>query len=76
MAPDGRDRFTREVTLEGPLDETQRRRLLEIAQRCPVHRTLEGGADIFTLPAQPPPLETQDCAAIGHMRAMDAACAD
>jgi uncharacterized OsmC-like protein len=25
----------------GPLEEPQRRRLLEIAERCPVHRTLE-----------------------------------
>jgi uncharacterized OsmC-like protein len=30
-----------ELELAGPLEESQRRRLLEIAQRCPVHRTLE-----------------------------------
>ena len=35
------DRFTREVRLEGDLDAEQRTRLLEIADRCPVHRTLE-----------------------------------
>ncbi len=34
------DRLERRITLEGPLDETQRQRLLEIADRCPVHRTL------------------------------------
>jgi uncharacterized OsmC-like protein len=34
------DRIEREITLEGALDETQRARLLEIAERCPVHRTL------------------------------------
>jgi uncharacterized OsmC-like protein len=34
------DRIEREIELEGPLDETQRRRLLEIADMCPVHRTL------------------------------------
>ncbi len=34
------DRFQREITLEGELDETQRTRLMEIADRCPVHRTL------------------------------------
>ncbi|MFW6051865.1 MAG: alpha/beta fold hydrolase [Myxococcota bacterium] len=35
------DRITREITLRGDgLDETQRRRLLEIADKCPVHRTL------------------------------------
>lgn len=34
------DRIEREIALEGALDETQRARLLEIANRCPVHRTL------------------------------------
>ena len=33
-------RVERSVTMEGPLDEAQRARLLEIAHRCPVHRTL------------------------------------
>ena len=35
------DLFERELKLYGELDETQRERLLEIAERCPVHRTLE-----------------------------------
>jgi len=34
------DRIEREITLEGELDDTQRSRLLEIAEKCPVHRTL------------------------------------
>ena len=34
------DRIEREIELEGPLDEKQHRRLLEIADMCPVHRTL------------------------------------
>jgi putative redox protein len=34
------DRIEREITLEGALDAEQRGRLLEIADRCPVHRTL------------------------------------
>lgn len=42
------DRFTRRITLEGPLTDDQRARLLEIADRCPVHRTLEAGAHITT----------------------------
>ncbi|NVJ85683.1 MAG: OsmC family protein [Algoriphagus sp.] len=33
--------FTRRILLEGDLDSDQRQRLLEIANRCPVHRTLE-----------------------------------
>lgn len=35
-----RDRIEREIELEGALDDAQRQRLLEIANRCPVHRTL------------------------------------
>jgi uncharacterized OsmC-like protein len=39
---DGRiDRIGLDIELEGPLYEPQRWRLLEIAERCPVHRTLE-----------------------------------
>jgi putative redox protein len=38
---DGRiDRIERVVTLEGALDDAQRAQLLEIANKCPVHRTL------------------------------------
>ncbi len=35
-----RDRIIRDITLEGELNEEQRQRLLEIAGKCPVHRTL------------------------------------
>ncbi len=34
------DRFDCEIDLSGPLDEQQKQRLLQIADRCPVHRTL------------------------------------
>ena len=34
------DRIDRWITLEGRLDAQQRQRLLEIADKCPVHRTL------------------------------------
>ncbi len=34
------DRIERDIVLEGALDDAQRARLLEIANRCPVHRTL------------------------------------
>jgi len=34
------DRLTRVIRIEGDLDDEQRARLLEIADRCPVHRTL------------------------------------
>jgi putative redox protein len=51
-----RDTFTREVTVTGALDEAQRARLAEIADRCPVHQTLDRGADVvtrFVTPAAP-----------------------
>ena len=35
------DHIGLEIELAGPLGELQRRRLLEIAEMCPVHRTLE-----------------------------------
>jgi putative redox protein len=40
------DRITREITLSGPLDASQRQRLLEIAAKCPVHRTMMGTPSI------------------------------
>jgi putative redox protein len=36
------------VTLSGPLDAAQRARLLEMAERCPVHRTLAGEVRMVT----------------------------
>ncbi len=47
------DQLDREVTLTGPLDAEQRARLLEIADRCPVHRTLSAGVEITTSLADP-----------------------
>jgi uncharacterized OsmC-like protein/fermentation-respiration switch protein FrsA (DUF1100 family) len=42
------DVLSRSITLVGPLDDEQRARLMEIADRCPVHRTLEGELRIDT----------------------------
>ncbi len=42
------DRIDREISLIGPLSAEQRDRLLEIANRCPVHRTLVSEIDIQT----------------------------
>jgi putative redox protein len=41
-AIEGEHRFHRTIELEGALDDEQRARLLEIANKCPVHRTLTG----------------------------------
>lgn len=43
------DHFTRHISLEGDLDDSQRQRLLEIAGRCPVHRTLRSKASIDSM---------------------------
>jgi uncharacterized OsmC-like protein len=42
------DRIDRTIQLEGDLDDDQRQRLLEIADKCPVHRTLRSKIDITT----------------------------
>ena len=42
------DLFTRTITLEGPLDDEQRRKIIAIADRCPVDLTLIRGSDIET----------------------------
>jgi putative redox protein len=42
------DRIERIITLEGDLSTEDRKRLLEIADKCPVHRTLTSEVDIRT----------------------------
>jgi uncharacterized OsmC-like protein/pimeloyl-ACP methyl ester carboxylesterase len=42
------DRIDRNITIEGPLDAEQRKRLMEIADKCPVHRTLESEIEVRT----------------------------
>ncbi|WP_112322568.1 bifunctional alpha/beta hydrolase/OsmC family protein [Oceanibium sediminis] len=42
------DKLTRRITLDGALDEAQRTRLMEIANKCPVHRTLESKVVVET----------------------------
>ena len=43
------DMIDRVVRLEGPLDDEQRAKLIEIAEKCPVHRTLTNQININTL---------------------------
>lgn len=45
------DVINRTITIEGNLTEEQHQRMLEIADRCPVHKTLHGKIDIRTEPA-------------------------
>jgi putative redox protein len=50
--PGKTDIFTKTVTLRGDtLSEEQRRKLIDVAGKCPVQRTLEGVPLIRTMPA-------------------------
>lgn len=42
------DVWNRRITLTGNLTQDQRLKLLEIADKCPVHRTLEQSSDVIT----------------------------
>ena len=42
------DRIDRQIELSGNLDAAQRQRLLEIAEHCPVHKTLKSEINIRT----------------------------
>jgi putative redox protein len=45
------DRIDRAIGMEGALDAEQRAKLMEIADKCPVHRTLTSEVHIVTRPA-------------------------
>jgi uncharacterized OsmC-like protein/alpha/beta superfamily hydrolase len=47
------DRIDREISFEGDLDAATRTRLLEMADKCPVHRTLKSEVDIRTVEGPP-----------------------
>ena len=70
-----RDAFSLEIWLEGELDETQRARLMEIAQRCPVHLTLERGADVASALAPADAHPGDETRTEGeHMKTMEEVC--
>ncbi len=46
------DQIDRVIAMEGALDAEQRKRLMEIADKCPVHRTLTSEVRILTKPAE------------------------
>lgn len=48
------DVFSRKVSIDGTLDDAQRALLMEMAQRCPVHRTLERGVRFDSAKLEPP----------------------
>jgi putative redox protein len=72
------DTFTRQIALEGPLDAEQTAKLFEIAEKCPVHRTLENGSKVVTRPFPAPPpapdAKAAEAEAVEHYQQMDAEC--
>jgi putative redox protein len=50
---DGAFAITRHLTIDGDLDAEQRQRLVEIADKCPVHKTLAGEITITTTESTP-----------------------
>ncbi|MDY8137360.1 bifunctional alpha/beta hydrolase/OsmC family protein [Aquimarina sp. 2201CG5-10] len=42
------DTFRREIKIEGELDEKQIKRILQIADKCPVHKTLHSETQVIT----------------------------
>ena len=50
------ERIVQEIALQGDLDDEQRARLLEIAGKCPVHRTITGDLEIIEVDPTSPAL--------------------
>ncbi len=46
---DKKDHILREITLLGNLDEKQKERIIKIANKCPVHKTLSPAIEIETV---------------------------
>ena len=74
---EAKDRFELAITLEGELDDDQRARMMEIAERCPVHLTLARGSDVAAHLVPEANIETMHpITSAGHMSSMVEACAD
>jgi putative redox protein len=70
-----RDRFDRHIAFESPIDEAKKAKLLEIADKCPVHRTFMRGFEVVTdigLPSE----HVQGEPPSRHAEEMERACAD
>jgi putative redox protein len=72
---DARDLFDLTISLEGPLDAAQKAQLMAIAERCPVHRTLDRGSDVTATLAGATAAEPSLAVPPEHMRDMETASA-
>ena len=66
------DRFDMEIALEGELDDTQRARLMQIADHCPVHLTLARGSQVAATLA--PAVLPKPVTGGGHVACMTETC--
>ncbi len=76
-ALNAKDRFELDIALEGEIDAEQRARILEIAERCPVHLTLTRGSEVaarLIAPAREQAIQPLE--GMGHMECMREACID
>lgn len=76
-ALNAKDHFALDIALTGDLSAEQRARILEIAERCPVHLTLTRGSEVAAKlmpPAQTQAIQPAD--SVAHMECMREACAD
>jgi putative redox protein len=74
---EGKDLFTRRIDFAGPLDPEWQEKLVEIANKCPVHRTLMHGFSIETLAGtldEPPSVPAEPAGQ--HEADMEAVCAE
>ena len=70
-----RDRFDRRIAFEAPIDEAKQAKLLEIADKCPVHRTFMRGFEVATEVGRPSE-HVQGEPPTRHAEEMERACAD
>ncbi|HXS07837.1 MAG TPA: OsmC family protein [Rhizomicrobium sp.] len=75
-ALNAQDIFDVEVTLEGALDESQRAKLMEIADRCPVSVTLTRGSEVRSMLKPPASALPEPAEGAAHMNCMLESCAD
>ena len=73
---EAKDLFVRTISVDGPVDEALAARLLQIAERCPVHRTLDRGSDVSTCLKAGGEAEVQPSLSLGqHVQNMEEAAA-
>lgn len=70
------DLFSRQIAFEDSLPDDMRARFMEIADRCPVHRTLETGAKVETIEVPRPPMPPLEADSDLHRQDMEEACKD